>query len=99
MTAKEYLEYDQNEIPFIECSLKNSTQYDYDGEDPPYSKYEMADFAESYHKKQLALYDVSNRRELLISFAKYWNDKDFGDVKIDDIEGKDPNDIDMFLQQ
>lgn len=49
--------------------------------------------------KQLILSGVSNRRELLISFAKYWNDKDLGYVKIDDIEGKDPNDIDMFLQQ
>ena len=54
-----------------------------------------------YKQAEKAFYiqRVSNRRELLISFAKYWNDKDFGDVKIDDVEGKDPNDIDMFLQQ
>jgi hypothetical protein len=67
------------------------------------ANYEIQLFVDGLIKKdraeQLILHGVSNRRELLISFAKYWNDKDFGDVKIDDVEGKDPNDIDMFLQQ
>ena len=42
---------------------------------------------------------VGSQRELLISFAKYWNEKDYGYVKIDDTESEDPNDIDLFLQQ
>ena len=65
MTAKEYFEYDQDKIPFKDCSTKDCETYDYDGEEPAYSKSEMIAFADSYHKKHLDLYGVSQRSELL----------------------------------
>tara|TARA_R110002050_G_scaffold274521_1_gene418972 strand:+ start:265 stop:747 length:483 start_codon:yes stop_codon:yes gene_type:complete len=59
MTAKEYFEYDQDTIPFKECSTRDAEEYDYNGEEPPYSKYEMIAFSEGYYKKKLALCSVS----------------------------------------
>jgi len=49
--------------------------------------------------KKLNLTHVSKQRELLITFAKFWNEKDYGTAHIDDREGNDRNDIDLFLQQ
>ena len=58
MTAKEYFEYDQDKIPFKDSSTKDCETYNYDSEEPAYSKCEMIAFADSYHKKQLDLYVV-----------------------------------------
>lgn len=58
MTVEEYFEYDQDTIPFKECSTRDAEEYDYNGEEPPYSKYEMIAFAKGYYEKQLALCDV-----------------------------------------
>lgn len=58
MTVEEYFEYDQDTISFKECSTRDAEEYDNNGEELPYSKYEMIAFAKGYYKKQLALCDV-----------------------------------------
>jgi hypothetical protein len=55
-------------------------------------RYEVIqDYAENYHKKQLLLNNVSNRRELLIDFRNWWFGNRHSATNISN------NEIDEFL--
>jgi len=66
-------------------------EYDkFDKKAEKFTYYDMIGFADAYHSKQLIIADVSNRRELLISFKSWEISSDIKNLTIEQT-------IDLFI--
>ena len=78
--------------------LKWAATYGEDENDVRASMYNedmMIEFAKYYHKQKLTLTDVSQQRELLISFAEYLKDRALINVTKENL----PIRVDLYLKR